>query len=69
MERTGLDPTTPVIETLRDFARLFIGPDYTETFAQGILALENNLKGPLLANNGVDSTLLQWQEMEKQRFG
>lgn len=59
------DPTTPVIETLRDFARLFIGPDYTETFAQGIIALENNLKGPLLTNNGVDSTLLQWQEMEK----
>ena len=44
------DPTTPVMETLRDFARLFIGPDYTETFAQGIIALENNLKGPLLAN-------------------
>ena len=63
------DPTTPVIETLRDFARLFIGPDYTETFAQGILALENNLKGPLLANNGVDSTLLQWQEMEKHASG
>ena len=63
------DPTTPVIETLRDFARLFIGPDYTETFAQGIIALENNLKGPLLANNGVDSTLLQWQEMEKHASG
>ncbi|HEX5155036.1 MAG TPA: hypothetical protein VFW07_26515 [Parafilimonas sp.] len=59
------DPTTPMIETLRDFARLFIGPDYTETFAQGIIALENNLKGPLLDNNSVDSTLHQWQEMEK----
>lgn len=63
------DPTTPVIETLHDFARLFIGPDYTETFAQGIMALENNLKGPLLANNGVDSTLLLWQEMEKHASG
>ena len=63
------DPTTPVMETLRDFARLFIGPDYTETFAQGIIALENNLKGPLLANNGVDSTLQQWQEMEKHASG
>jgi hypothetical protein len=63
------DPTTPVIETLSDFARLFIGSDYTETFAQGIIALENNLKGPLLANNGVDSTLLQWQGNGKARFG
>lgn len=59
------NPKTPVIETLRDYARLFIGPDYTETFAQGIIALENNLKGPLLDNTGVDSTLQQWQEMEK----
>ena len=59
------DPTTPVIETLRDYARLFIGPDYTEAFAQGIIDLENNLKGPLLVNSGVDSTLQKWQEMEK----
>ena len=43
------DPTTPVIETLRDYARLFIGPGYTETFAQGIIALEKNLKGPLVS--------------------
>ena len=59
------DPKTPVIETLRDYARLFIGPGFTEKFAQGILALENNLKGPLLDNTGVDSTLQQWQQMEK----
>ena len=59
------DPTTPVIETLRDYARLFIGPGYTETFAEGIISLENNLKGPLLINNGIDSTLQQWQDMEK----
>ena len=59
------DPTTPVIETLRDYARLFIGPDYTEAFAQGIIDLENNLKGPLLVNSGVDSTLQKWKEMEK----
>ncbi|MEP6949469.1 MAG: hypothetical protein ABI863_09350 [Ginsengibacter sp.] len=59
------DPKTPVIETLRDYARLFIGPDYTERVARGIIGLENNLKGPLLVNSGVDSTLQQWQGMEK----
>ena len=59
------DPKTPVIETLRDYARLFIGPDYSETVADGIIALEKNLKGPLLANPGVESTLQQWQNLEK----
>ena len=56
---------TPAIETLRDYARLFIGPDYTETIAQGILALEKNLQGQLIDNDNIEKTLLQWQEMER----
>ncbi|SHF26211.1 hypothetical protein SAMN05444274_104217 [Mariniphaga anaerophila] len=56
---------TPAIETLRDYARLFIGPDYTESIAQGILALEKNLKGQLIDNDNIEKTLLQWQEMER----
>ncbi|GLU54103.1 alpha-glucuronidase family glycosyl hydrolase [Dyadobacter frigoris] len=59
------DPERPVIETLRDYARLFISPDFTENFAQGIVALENNWRGELLTNESVDRTLLQWQEIEK----
>jgi len=59
------DPKTPAIETLRDFARFFIGPDYTEPVAQGLLALENNLRGPLLTNSYVALTLQQWQDMER----
>jgi hypothetical protein len=60
------DPERPVIETLREYARLFIGPDFTETFAQGLIALENNWKGELLTNESVDRTLVQWQQMERQ---
>ena len=59
------DPKTPVMETLRDYARYFIGPKYTETVSQGLLALEKNLKGPLLINDGVIRTLQQWQDLEK----
>ncbi|MEO6686395.1 MAG: hypothetical protein ABIN24_10525, partial [Dyadobacter sp.] len=59
------DPERPVIETLRDYARLFISPDFTENFAQGIVALENNWCGELLTNESVDRTLLQWQQIEK----
>jgi hypothetical protein len=58
------DPTTPVIESLRDYARYFIGPDYAEGVAQGLLALEKNFRGPLLSNEQVQRTFQQWQDME-----
>lgn len=59
------DPETPVIETLRDYARLFISPKFVEEISQGIVALEENWEGPLLVNERVDITLKQWQDMEK----
>jgi hypothetical protein len=60
------NPETPVIETLREYCRLFIHPDVSEDVAQGILALERNWQGPLIANNFVEVTLKQWKSMEKQ---
>jgi hypothetical protein len=50
------DSSTPVLETLRDYARYFIVPDYTEGVAQGLIALEKNFKGPLLTNDNVERT-------------
>jgi hypothetical protein len=58
------DPRTEVVDTLRDYARLFISCDYTEEIAQGILALERNWQGPLLLNEGVDMALTMWQDLE-----
>jgi len=60
------NPETPVIETLRDYARFFIGPDYTEDVAQGLLALERNFDGPLGMNTHVSTTLQQWQALEQK---
>ena len=40
---------------------------YADSFAQGLLALERNWRGPLLTNAGVDTTLQQFQEMERTR--
>lgn len=59
------DSSTPVIETLRDYARYFVGSDYTEGVTQGLIALEKNLRGPLLSNDQVQRTLQQWQDMER----
>ncbi len=58
------DPNTPVIETLRDYASFFFGPEWIEGVAQGFLAQEENLRGPLITNTQVPITLLQWQDME-----
>ena len=61
----GWDPEANVIDILRDYSRCFIGERYTENFAQGLLALEKNWQGPLLANETVDTTLQQFQAMER----
>ena len=60
------DPTTPVVQTLRDYARMFIGYDEAGSLARGFMALEENWSGPLLANEGIDITLLQWMELESR---
>jgi hypothetical protein len=61
----GWDPDAPVVNTLREYARYFIGAPYEEGFAQLLLALERNWQGPLLTNAGVMTTLQQMQSLEK----
>ena len=60
------DPEIPVIDTLREYGRLFIHPDVSEDIARGLLALERNWQGPLIANTSVEVTRKQWKAMEKQ---
>jgi hypothetical protein len=60
----GWNPDENVNEILRQYSRYFIGDAFSETFAEGLLALERNWHGPLAANTGVDSTLAQFRAME-----
>ncbi len=62
----GWNPEADVIEILRDYSRYFIGPNYADSFSQGLLALERNWVGPLLTNRGVNTTLQQFQSMERR---
>lgn len=57
-------PDTPVVQTLREYARLFIGPAFEEGVAQGLLALERNLRGPVGLNPQIPLTLKHWTAME-----
>ena len=59
------DPSTPAVETLRQYARLFIHPDFGDELAQGFLAEERNWEGPLAVCRQVDVTLQQWRDLEK----
>ena len=61
----GWDPDQSPAKILREYSRYFIGDRFTENFAQGLLALERDWSGPLLANGGVLKTLAQFQSMEK----
>lgn len=61
----GWDPDRPVIDTLREYSRYFIGEAYRDTFAQGLIALERNWRGSLLSNQGVYPTLQQFQALEE----
>jgi len=62
----GWDPDAEVIEILREYGRYFIGEAFAEGVAQGILALERNWQGALATNAGVETTLQQFQALERQ---
>jgi hypothetical protein len=59
------DPDAQPVDTLREYSRYFVGEKYTDDFAQALLALERNWRGPLLTNEAVTTTLQQVREMEK----
>ena len=61
----GWDPSLPVIDALRNFSRYFIGHSDSEGFAQGLMHLENNWRGPLAANTGVEVTLARFADLER----
>jgi hypothetical protein len=61
----GWDPDADVLTILRDYSRYFLGPTYTDRFAQGLLALERNWEGPALTNGNIYTTLQQFQAMEQ----
>ena len=59
------DPRAQPVETLREYSRYFIGPQFADDFAQGLLALEQNWRGSLATNDGVMKTLKKLHAMER----
>ncbi|MEO2088467.1 MAG: hypothetical protein ABGY75_03090 [Gemmataceae bacterium] len=61
----GWDDKADVKEVLRQYGRYFVSPPLGDRFADGLLALEKNWTGPVLANAGIDETLKHFQQLEK----
>ncbi len=62
----GWNPEADLHQVLREYGNYFISSAMADSFAQGLFALERNWRGPLLANTGVETTLRQFQEMERR---
>ncbi|MDR3698423.1 MAG: hypothetical protein P4L56_02235 [Candidatus Sulfopaludibacter sp.] len=61
----GWNPGASVEEIVREYARYFIGGRSADTFAEGLMALERDWRGPLADNAGVDATLGLFQSLER----
>jgi hypothetical protein len=61
----GWDPDAKILDVLRDYSRYFIGAKFADTFAQGLLELERNWRGPLAPNDSVYATLKHFEEMDR----
>ncbi len=58
------DKNTGEREILKEYSNYFFGSALAENAADGIIALENNWQGPILANGGIYSTLETWKILE-----
>ena len=61
----GWDSRQDVREMLVQYARFHFGPQVAEEAADGLLGLENNWRGSLAHNAGVDGVLALWQRLEE----
>jgi hypothetical protein len=61
----GWNPEADIVEILREYSGYFIGSAYRDSFAQVLLALERNWRGPLATNAGVDVALAQLEDLQR----
>lgn len=62
----GWDPNADLTASLAEFGRYFISEEVGHDFGAGLLALERDWKGPLLTNEGVETTFAVFRDMEKR---
>jgi hypothetical protein len=63
----GWDPGVDLMDTLREFGRALVGLEGrgADDFAHALFGLEQNWRGALIANTGVETTLAQFAALER----
>jgi hypothetical protein len=61
----GWDSNSDVREIMTQYSRFFFGPKVAQSGADGILALEQNWDGSIIANGSIEATKDYWQNLEK----
>ncbi len=62
----GWNPDKDVREIMTAYCRFFFGSAVAQQAADGILALERNWDGSLIANGAVEGTFQLWQNLEQE---
>jgi hypothetical protein len=62
----GWNPDADVAAIVRDYSRYFIGARHAAVFAEGLLALERNWRGPLADNASVVTTLQEFKTLARE---
>jgi len=62
----GWDANLPVHDILLDYSRFFFGSNLAASAAYGILALEQNWKGPIVGNGAIEMTFAFWKNLENE---
>jgi hypothetical protein len=61
----GWNPDADVKDILKQYSRYFIANEFTDDFAEGLMGLERNWRGPLASNGSVEATLNRFQTLER----
>ncbi len=62
----GWNPAADVRAVLGDYCRAYLDADRAADLADGLWALETNWQGPLAVNHGVEVTLAQFRDLERE---
>lgn len=63
----GWDSSRSAESILNEYARFFVGPRWSRSFARGLIDLEGNWRGPIRSNRQIGATLRELQRIEKSR--
>ncbi len=62
----GWDPDKSVFTIVKEYTKYFFSSEVEDAAANGILGLERNWDGPIIANGGIEPTLDFWKGLESE---